>query len=81
MPRPPGSPSRGRGFFSEDLSGDLVMVLASDKPVSVVAVVFIEATLPWPFVLYGFPEESVMEIPEISRTRVTTILSLLPGKV
>lgn len=63
IPRPPGSPSLGRGFFSEDRSGDLVMVLASDSPVSVVAVVFMEATLPWPLVLYGLPEASVIDIP------------------
>lgn len=64
MPKPPGSPSRGLGFLSEDLSGDLVIVLTSDKPVRVVAVVFIEATLPCPFVLYGFPDASVIDIPE-----------------
>lgn len=46
MPKPPGSPSLGLGFLSEDLRGDLVIVLASEPPVSVVAVVFIDATLP-----------------------------------
>lgn len=45
------------------------MVLASDKPVSVVAVVLTEPTLPCPFELYGLPEASVIDMPEIGMVK------------
>lgn len=55
-----------RGFFKLDLKGDLHTEPSNVDPLEMlVTVVFIDNTLPWPFVLeeYGFPEESVTEIP------------------
>lgn len=59
--------SRLRGFLRLDLKGDLVTDPSNVDPLeTLVTVVFIDNTLPWPFVLdeYGFPEASVTDIPE-----------------
>lgn len=42
------------------------MVLASDSPVTVDMVVFMETTLPCPLELYGLPDASVMDMPGIN---------------
>lgn len=58
------NPSLFRGFFKLDRSGDLIIELSKVEPLDkLVTVVFIDRTLPSP-IRYGFPEESVMEIPE-----------------
>lgn len=57
-------PSRLRGFFKLDRSGDRFSELSIVEPAdTLVTVVFMDRTLPCPFVGYGFPEESVIDIP------------------
>lgn len=60
MPRP----SRDRGFFKLERSGDRVTDPSNVEPFeTLVTVVFIDTMLPWPFELpaYGLPDESVIE--------------------
>lgn len=62
-------PSRTLGFLRLERSGDFVIDPSIVEPFeTLVRVVFIEATLP-PFVavvVYGLPDESVMETPKYS---------------
>lgn len=57
--------SRFRGFFKLERSGDLVTDPSNVDPFdTLVTVVFIDITLPWPLLdTYGLPDESVIEIP------------------
>lgn len=62
--------SRLLGFFRLDLKGDLVTEPSRVEPFdTLVTVVFIDSTLPWPFEFdaYGFPDASVTETPENKR--------------
>lgn len=63
IPKPDAS--RFRGFFKLDRSGDLVTDPSSVDPFdTLVTVVFIDITLPWPLLdTYGLPDESVIEMP------------------
>lgn len=63
MPKPDAS--RFRGFFKLERSGDLVTDPSSVDPFeTLVTVVFIDITLPWPLLdTYGLPDESVIEMP------------------